>query len=97
MSADYSFDYEFQICNCGFPTGDTNCSSGNCLPFSETYALCTLPDPSGTRYQLIYNKIEELLILVNQIQHLREFSSFVTIDNYRYKVSIGNQSFVNFV
>lgn len=96
MSANYNFDYEFEICNCGFPTGDENCSSGHCLPFSETYALCTLPDISGTRYQLIYNKVEELLRMLSQIEHLRSFSSFITIDNYRYKISIGNQSFTPF-
>jgi hypothetical protein len=96
MSADYSFDYEFVICNCGFPTGDPECPTGNCLPFSTTYALCTLPDTSGTRYQLIYNKVEELLNLVAQIKHLKIFSSFITIDNYRYKVTIGNESFTEF-
>ena len=97
MSADYSFDYEFLICNCGFPTGDPECSSGNCLPFATTYALCTLPDPSGTRYQLIYNKVEELLNLVSQIQHLKNFSSFITIDDTKYKITIGNESFSPFV
>lgn len=97
MSTDFNFDYEFQICNCGFPTGDLECISGNCLPFSETYALCTLPDPSGTRYQLIYDKIEELLLMLSQIKYLRSFSSFITIDNTVYKISIGNQSFVSFL
>ena len=94
--SNFNFDYEFQICNCGFPTGDPECSSGHCDPFSTTYALCTLPDPSGTRYQLIYNKVEELLTMLAQIQHLKSFSSFIIIDGYRYKISIGNESYVNF-
>jgi hypothetical protein len=96
MSADYSFDYEFLICNCSFPNGDVNCTSGHCDPFSTTYALCTLPDPSGTRYQIIYDKMIELLTLVTQIKHLREFSSFVVIDGTRYKISITNESFTAF-
>lgn len=97
MSADYSFDYKFLICNCSFPDGDVNCTSGHCNPFSTTYALCTLPDPSGTRYEVILAKIQELLTLVIQLKNLREFSSFVTIDGIRYKISITNESFVNFL
>lgn len=97
MSADYSFDYEFLICNCSFPDGDVNCTSGHCDPFSTIYTLCTLPDPSGTRYAIILAKIQELLILVVQLKHLRELSSFVTIDGTRYKISITNESFVTFL
>jgi hypothetical protein len=97
MSADYNFDYEFILCNCSFPLGEENCTSGHCDPFSTTYALCTLPDPSGTRYQIIYDKIIELLTLISQIKHLRNFSSFVVVDNYRYKITITNESFVSFV
>lgn len=91
-----NFDYEFKICDCSFPTGNLNCESPNCHPFLVTYGLCTLPDLSGTRYTLIYNKVEELLIMLHQIKYLRSFSSFVTIDGYKYKVSIENECFVNF-
>ena len=95
MSTD--FDYEFLICNCTFPLGNTMCKSGNCLPFEDTYALCTLPDSSGTRYELILNKVNELLTMLNQIKHLHNFASFITIDNYRYKIKIGNENFVKFL
>lgn len=95
--SNFDFDYEFEICNCSFPQGDPQCTSGHCDPFDDTYALCTLPDPSSTRYAIIFQKIQELLAIVQQISHLRGFSSFVEIDGRKYKVSIINESFVNFV
>jgi hypothetical protein len=97
MSTNYEFDYEFKICNCSFPNGDVNCTTGHCGLFSETYALCTLPDVSSTRYEKIIEKIDELLKLISQIEHLRVFSSFIKIDEYRYKISVTNESFVNFL
>lgn len=95
--SNFDFDYEFEICNCSFPEGDPQCTSGHCDAFDDTYALCTLPDPSGTRYNLIIEKIQSLLVIVSQISYLRGFSSFITIDDKKYKISIINDSFVNFV
>lgn len=95
--SNFDFDYEFEICNCSFPQGDPECTSGHCDPFADTYALCTLPDPSGTRYTKIVAKIENFLGLVSQLSHLKQFSSFIEIDGTKYKLTIINDDFTNFV
>ena len=97
MSPNYSFDYQFNICNCSFPDGDVHCTSGFCYPFATIYAQCTLPDPSGTREQKIRDKTEELLNIVSELSHLRNYASFITIDGYRYKIFIVNDEFTNFI
>jgi hypothetical protein len=81
LNAIYNFDYEFSFENNDII--DTN-------KFDIIYNQCTLPDPSGNRKELIYKKCLEIVQLLLAAPGFRIFSSFVNVDNKRYKVTISN-------
>jgi hypothetical protein len=88
-------NYEFQVCNCSFPNGNVNCIP-ICVPFSTMYSSCTLSDVSGTRQQIINNKIIELIEVMSRFKDLHSLSSFTIIDGYTYKITIHNKFFKMF-
>lgn len=58
--------------------------------FNTIYDKCTLEDPSGTRRTLIYNKCLEILQVLTITAGIHVFSSFVHVDNKKYKVTVHN-------
>jgi hypothetical protein len=86
--ASFTFDYEFII---------NNNEIHNTTDFDNIYNLCTLPDPSNNRKAIIKNKSIELCNMLVKLKNLRTFSSFILIDDYNYKITINNTSFVNFM
>lgn len=86
--ASLTFDYEFII---------NNNEIDNTTIFDNIYDLCTLPDTSGNRKTIIKDKSIELSNMLVKLKNLRTFSSFILIDNYNYKITINNTSFVNFM
>ena len=56
--------------------------------FDNVYNQCTVPDPSGTRRQVIFDKIIYVKHLLKSNSNLRFFDSSVTLDGYSYKVVI---------
>lgn len=81
MSFDYHFDYEFS-----FDINDIMDTSR----FDTIYNKCNIPDTTGTRKDIIYNKCLEILALLAVASGIRIFSSFVTINNIKYKVTVFN-------
>ncbi len=81
LNAIYNFDYEFNF---------DNDSIIDINKFNEVYNKCTLEDQSGNRKDIIYNKCVEILTLLNIAKGIRIFSSFLNIDNKRYKVTVLN-------
>jgi len=77
----FNYDYEFY-----FFTEDV----ADINKFNTIYSQCTLPDPSGNRTNLIYNKCLEIVQLLLVTSGLRIFSTFVNVDNKRYKVTVHN-------
>lgn len=81
MSFDYHFDYEFS-----FDINDITDTSS----FDIIYNNCNIPDTTGNRKDIIYNKCLQILELLATTSGIKVFSSFSTIDNKKYKVTIFN-------
>lgn len=81
MSLDYHFDYEFS-----FDINDVVDTER----FNSIYDKCTIPDVEGGRRDIIYNKCLSILVLLQVASGIRIFSSFITIGNLKYKVTIFN-------
>lgn len=77
----YSSDYEFM-----FYTDDVL----DINKFNIIYDKYTLEDPSGNRRTLIYNKCLEILQILTITPGIHVFSSFVNIDNKKYRVTVRN-------
>jgi hypothetical protein len=77
----YDFDYEFSFDNNDITDTDN---------FDTIYNKCKIIDQSGKRKEIIYNKYLEILNLLLISPGFRIFSSFVSIDNIIYKVTIFN-------
>lgn len=77
----YGSDYEFM-----FYTDEVL----DITKFNTIYDKCTLEDPSGTRRTLIYNKCLEILQVLTITAGIHVFSSFVTVDNIKYRVTVHN-------
>jgi hypothetical protein len=77
----FSSDYEFT-----FFTDDVL----DITKFNTIYDQCTLEDPSGTRRTLIYNKCLEILQVLIITPGIHVFSSFVQVDNKKYKITVRN-------
>lgn len=58
--------------------------------FNTIYDKCTLADPSGNRRTLIYNKCLEIIQILTITPGIRVFSSFVDINDIKYKVTVSN-------
>lgn len=83
MSLNSIFDYDYDFYFFTDDITDTN-------KFDTIYNKCTLPDPSGDRRNLIYNKCLEIIQLLSISPGFRVFSSFVNVDNKTYKVTVYN-------
>ena len=81
----FAFDFEFKL--------DTNSSLDQ---FNSIYSVCTLPDPSNTRRDLIYKKFKDLTVILSDLIHLRNMTSFVVSDRYRYKITVNNIKYVKY-
>jgi len=81
MSFDYHFNYEFSF--------DIN-DIVDIGRFDTIYNKCTIVDMTGNRRDIIYNKCLDILTLLTVASGIRIFSSFVTIDNITYKVTVSN-------
>ena len=81
MSFDYHFNYEFSF--------DIN-DIVDIARFDTIYNKCTIEDTTGNRRDIIYNKCLDILALLTVASGIRIFSSFVTIDNIKYKVTVFN-------
>ena len=83
MSLNTIFDYDYEF---SFLTDDVI----DITKFDTIYNQCALPDPSGNRRNVIYNKCLEILQILAITKGIRVFSSFVNIDNTTYKVTVHN-------
>jgi hypothetical protein len=81
MSLDINFDYEFS-----FDINDIT----DTARFNTIYNKCNIQDKTGNRRDIIYNKCLEILEFLAVAPGIRIFSSFVTIDNAIYKVTVFN-------
>ena len=77
----YKFDYEFS-----FDNNDIK----DTVKFDEIYNQCKIIDDSGERRSLVYNKCIEILNLFNIAPGFRTFSTFITFNNNKYKITIYN-------
>jgi hypothetical protein len=69
------FDYEFIFTSGSFD--------------QVVYDNCTLLD-SGTRQAVVESTISEIQTIFINVPGVREFSTFVNVDNYRYKITVRN-------
>ena len=81
MSFDYDFNYEFSF--------DIN-DIVDINRFDTIYNKCNIPDTTGDRRDIIYKKCLETLTFLGVASGIRIFSSFVTINNTIYKVTVLN-------
>jgi hypothetical protein len=81
LNPDFDFAYEFT-----FYEDDVT----DHVRFDAIYNQCTLPDPSGTRKNSIYNKCLEYLTILTVSNGIHILSSFINVDNTRYKVTVHN-------
>jgi hypothetical protein len=81
LNPDFDFAYEFY-----FYENDVTDSAR----FDTIYNQCTIPDPSGNRKNLIYNTCLEYMSILSVVDGIHILSSFVDIDNTRYKVTLHN-------
>ena len=77
----YDFNYEFSF--------DIN-DIVDINRFDTIYNKCNIPDTTGDRRDIIYKKCLETLTLLGLASGIRIFSSFVTINNTIYKVTVFN-------
>ena len=83
LNSIFNFDYEFY-----FYTEDVT----DPIKFDTIYNQCTIPDPSGNRKDLIYKKGLEIVQLLSVALGFHIFSTFVKIDNKKYKVTVHNMT-----
>lgn len=81
LNTDFDFAYEFY-----FYENDIT----DLAKFDTIYNQCALPDPSGTRKSLIYNKCLEYLTILSIKNGIHVLSSFIDVDNIRYKLTVHN-------
>lgn len=91
MSNPFSFDYEF--CFTDNELVNITVEDDNDL-FDNVYNQCTIPDPSGTRRQVIFDKTLYFKKFLTDIGDLHSYSSYVKLDGYSYKICILNHTYI---
>lgn len=84
------FDFDFEFCiRCDSMHASDVVDNGD--DFDTVYNTCTLPDTTGTRRQVIFDKCTSLRkILKTSFNKSSSYASFINLGEHRYKVCIIN-------
>ena len=80
-SHNYYYDYEFDFVNGVFD--------------QYIYDLCTIPDPSGTRLEVIKTTLDNIVKIFVGVPGFHIFSTFVQLDDKYYKITTNNAHWIH--